>query len=434
MLSWHVIISYLKILNDEVSIDLVRLLLEASKPDIVLDDSTIKQIISLLTNIYHNLLDNGYLELDMTEDIYDEFLKRIITSSRCTPKYVSGIHPSTLAKKYWESLIPDNIIRVLQVIKKPSVVISKIRQLLGELFNDVFARRRDKPNVEKNSSMNLHENGITIVILSYMRKKALRVLLRSLYEQNHDDIPFEIMICNNSNRVNINKVWYTKLGRELNKFTDLKIFNSSHNWNVSVRYSIATLAKYETILFLDDDINILDRNFVKYMYEAHQKLRPFDILSCWNTLWVNWTEEYIENVGINFNTDPEITDLVETDTCGAGICMFSKSILFNENIQNNPPREFIHAHDMAFGPISAIEHGSRMFFLPSFGMLRFHNQMKKSQLSQETGHYDDLYALYKFLIYSKGYKPVLSRRSLGDRVDSPETRISKILNRERIIW
>ncbi len=56
-----------------------------------------------------------------------------------------------------------------------------------------------------------------------------------------------------------------------------------------------------------------------------------DLLSCWNTLWVDWNEENFSCASLNFET-PGITQLTQTDTIGPGICMFNKELLLNARI------------------------------------------------------------------------------------------------------
>jgi len=133
-------------------------------------------------------------------------------------------------------------------------------------------------------------------------------------------------------------------------------------------------------------------------------------------------------------TTPEITELTETDTCGPGICMFNKQVLFNPKILNMPPPDFPKADDMGFSLIAALECGSRSYYLPSYGMLKFHKQNVKEALYNRPGHYEDLYGLYKLLL-NNGYKPVLSRSSSQSvNKDSPEQRAVQVLPAVKHPW
>src|SRR3546814_17222213 len=75
--------------------------------------------------------------------------------------------------------------------------------------------------------------------------------------------------------------------RRLKRLKDLKVVDSSYNWACSVRYAFATMAKYETVLFLDDDMELLDDGFIRQMYDHLTSLEPQNILSCWTTIWAD---------------------------------------------------------------------------------------------------------------------------------------------------
>jgi glycosyltransferase involved in cell wall biosynthesis len=274
--------------------------------------------------------------------------------------------------------------------------------------------------------------GISIIILSYERMDALEELLKSLLRQELEGMPIELIVCNNSPRVALSQSDSSKIGKLLNRFADVKLFNSSFNWKLKVRYPLATLAKYETILFIDDDFILLDPNFIRYMYETHKTLRPVDILSCHSRLWVEWNEKSCSAVLLNYEA-PKIMELTETDVCGPGISMFNKKIAMNEAVLTMPPK-FPKAVDMAFSIIAAIELGSRNYYLPSYGMLKTHEQKKQGAICANVGFYYELYALYKLLL-EKGYEPVLKRlSSLGIVDDSPEWRAARTLSPQKYPW
>ena len=159
-----------------------------------------------------------------------------------------------------------------------------------------------------------------------------------------------------------------------------------------------------------------------------------DILSCWNRLWVEWGENYCDVVALKF-TQPEITELTECDTCGPGISMFNKRIVMNPQVLETVmwPRS-PNATDMAFSVIAAMESGSRSYYLPAHGKLRFHGQWKKAAIWTHASYFDDLFALYKSLL-NRGYQPVLGRpSSRPGRGDSPERRAARTLPIKRFPW
>src|SRR5688572_30292958 len=105
--------------------------------------------------------------------------------------------------------------------------------------------------------------GVSIVVLSHERLGALRALLESLLRQDTGGMPLELIVCNNSRSVELRASVFSRLGRLFRRFPDVKIFNSSHNWLCRIRYTLATLARHDVILFLDDDLIPVDPGFVR---------------------------------------------------------------------------------------------------------------------------------------------------------------------------
>src|SRR6266478_220455 len=98
----------------------------------------------------------------------------------------------------------------------------------------------------------------------------------------------ELIVCNNAEDIQLSALQDTSMGRLLRLFPDVKIMNSSHNRLCRVRYPLATLARHDTIIFIDDDVVIKDDQFVKYMYDAFATVGPTDILSGCTALWTEW--------------------------------------------------------------------------------------------------------------------------------------------------
>ncbi len=274
--------------------------------------------------------------------------------------------------------------------------------------------------------------GLTVIVLSYERIVSLRHMLGSLLEQDLAGLPLEVIVCNNSPRIRLRTSRFSATGRLLGKFPDLRIINSSYNWKTNIRYSLATLAKYDTVLFLDDDVVLRNRSFITYMFENHRKLKPVDLLSCWNNLWVEWTEEYLQAVSLTF-LNPQITELTQSDIAGPGICMYRKDILTPEVLKVVMGMEFPSADDMGFSLGAAMAHGSQSYYLPSSGMLDFHEQSQTAALYKHPGHYVALYAMYKAL-WKRGYQPVLSRLSPRELKTSPEGKAAEMLVPRKILW
>ena len=268
-------------------------------------------------------------------------------------------------------------------------------------------------------------DGVSIVIVSYNRPSALKILLIQLLKQKLTGIKTELIIVNNSQGKIIKPSRLSILGRLLNKFDEPKILNSTYNWGPGIRYAIATASKYQTILFFDDDIYPIDPFFIRKLYNSFKSLRPHDILTCWADLWVNWDKNQLSTVSMNFSL-PEITDITEVDYCGTGISMFNKNILMHPNMLNIP-REYKFADTAWFPWIPNIIFGTRKYYFPSFRMLKFHKQKTLNALCKQDG-YDDFIFLARNKMLDMGYKPVLSRsHSMKFKSGSPEERASKTI-------
>jgi len=305
------------------------------------------------------------------------------------------------------------------------------KKLIGRLMPLKNAERAaDTPTSTSSNYEPENHDGISIIVLSYERMRSLELMLSSLCEQDMSQIPFELILCNNSPRLQIKKSHFSRLGRVLRKFPDIRIINSSHNWSTDIRFSLATLAKNSKILFLDDDMILQNKKFIASMFQSYLKLDPVDILSCWNMLWAEWTENFFSAVSLTFKT-PQITELTKSDVAGPGICMFNKHILTPNVLESVMPVKYHGADDMGFSLAAYLEHKSQAYYFPSYGMVEFHPQYQKKALDARVGRYKDLHALYK-LMFKNGYVPVASRFSKN--IDSPEARALAILSKHKFSW
>ncbi len=251
-------------------------------------------------------------------------------------------------------------------------------------------------------------SGISVIIISYERMRSLAALLKSLLRQNLDGIEIELIICNNSSQLQLGKSYFSRVGRYLNRFKDVKVFNSDYNWRDRIRYCLGTVAKYETLMFLDDDVVLLDPDFVRYMYNNFKKLRPIDILSCWSDIWVDWRTENFRVVSLTFY-EPDPKELTRVDICGMGISMLNRRILFNSVIAGMN-RIFEEVGDYIFPLMSTIELGSHCYFLPCYKKLKFHRQASKHAICQGDGFYDSILRIFEYLLQN-GYRPLLEREA-----------------------
>jgi len=257
------------------------------------------------------------------------------------------------------------------------------------------------------------EKGLTIITLSYDRKQGLSALMDGLLTQNLNDLKMEYILCNNFNKTNIKASCFSKIGRRIKKFSDIKIFNVNHNYRCQIRYQLASLAKYDTVLFLDDDIVLLDNNFILEMWRTHQNLSANSILSCWCTLWSELKENSFNKIDINFKQQV-INDLMICDTAGPGISMFNKSIVMHPRILDMTP-EFKKSDDMGFSLVANLVHKTRVYYYPSFGKIKFHDQEKtRHAISKEKTYFGFVHTVWKSL-WQEGYKPVIERLTDEDK-------------------
>ncbi len=390
----------------------IELLFQSIKPFHDLNAIQISQVIQLKINIFNDMKGKGYFrddEMDCVLDYISKDIQRII---------------ETNGRK--------NKLSLYQKIQgKARSTFHKITVNSGILKSPENVNRVNQKDISINWA-NDKKVCISIIILSYNRKDGLENLLRSILYQNLKGMDIEIILFNNYPDIDLTKKISKKVLDPLEKKFDVKIIQSKFNWRDRIRYALASMAKFETILFLDDDVILDDRNFIQYMYDNFMKLRDIDIISCWCSLWTNWTDNSFSFVSLTF----EMTDSVELtscDICGPGICMFNRKIILNENVFDIvTARDFPDAGDMAFSIIANMVHGSVGYYLPSSGMLRFHDDYEKNSLHNTPDLYKKRNGLYKDL-YKKGYIPVIKRSSISTVPNSPEMiAIQKLCIKEQI--
>jgi glycosyltransferase involved in cell wall biosynthesis len=277
----------------------------------------------------------------------------------------------------------------------------------------------------------LPTTGVSLVILSFERLAALRELLDAVLGQDLQGIRLEVLLANNSPRVDLRPSAFNAIGRLLRRLPDVKVINSSHNWLCRARYALATLARHDTILFLDDDLIPVHPGLVRQMLGVLETIRPIDILSCWTALWTRWDDHHLTKVRMGF-LYPETTELTECDYVGPGISMFRKRMLLHPAFLDLP--EELQRSDSAWFPwLPAMELGSRKYYMPSHGMLRIHPESRKHALASLPGFRAGQYAAYKAM-WKRGYTPILTTERHRDRTDTPEARAARTLRAEIDDW
>jgi len=275
-------------------------------------------------------------------------------------------------------------------------------------------------------------DGVTVIVLSYDRPRALRSLLRGLHAQRRDGLATELIVCNNAARVRLSASAWTATGRLLRRFPDVKILNSSFNWLCRVRYALAALAAHETIVFVDDDIVLRDDGFLRDLYAAFGALRPIDVLSAWTALWTAWDDDTLRKVRMNFES-PSPAVVTECDYAGPGLCIFDRRILLESGLVAVPPE--LQRSDSAWFPwLPAMKLGTRKYYFPSHGRVGFHAEYARHALTTSPGFRPEMYAAYKTM-WRRGYVPVLERRrGEPDFERSPEAEAARTLPVETDRW
>jgi glycosyltransferase involved in cell wall biosynthesis len=417
-----------RILAKEIPLHLIEWLRCSQLPDGQLTTEQRVSVINLILSLKDAVQEKGIIKADEAGEIHADMLTRVCFATGLAPPI-----PAPAPFRYEAFIRPFRLVG--KAVANPRRAKQEILQKTGDLLTRLSRKNAypPEPGASKASvSADRPAEGITVIVLTYQRMGALAALLRSLLRQKLGSLPLELIVCNNSPRVRLKPSQFSTVGRLFSQFANLKIFNSSYNWRCQVRYAVATLAAHNTIMFIDDDITLLDRNFIIYMYENFRTLKPMDLLSCWNTIWVDWNEENFSCASLSFET-PGITQLTQTDTIGPGICMFNKELLSNARILDLS-RGFSKADDMAFPLVAAMEWGSRSYFLPSYKMLEMHYECHRNSLYTVSGHSAELYAQFKSLL-KEGYQPVLSRNAAGlPERETPEQYAARVLPALTYSW
>jgi hypothetical protein len=273
--------------------------------------------------------------------------------------------------------------------------------------------------------------GISVVVLSYERPHALAVLLQTLIEQELDGLALELIVWNNSPRVQLARAPDTPVARLLARFDDVKVIDSGHNWETRVRYALGLLARHETVFFIDDDLAPADTRLVRDMYEVLHRLNPVDVVSCWTALWTEWNDNALTQVRMGF-LRPGPAELTECDHFGPGICMFRREILRHPAIAGLLS-EAGQADSQWFPWLTSMKLGTRKYYMPSYGRMQRHPEFRHAALADRPGSRAAKHAAYKRM-WQEGYEPVLARQH--DRLpgSSPELRAAATLPLETDPW
>ena len=408
-----------RILGKPVSLPVLRCLQQLKASGGPISNLQARQAVSLLMQSYRKMEQLELIKPGECEEVLSDMVDRIIQAgSASSARDQEAFRPFQRDRWYRPAVLRGRVGKAARVLRgymdgvQRKVRIDPNRGDRAGL-NASAVSVRELPRVQQTPS-DIGDNrerparGLSLVVLTYNRPAALRSMLEHLIKQDLSGIDLELILWNNSSRHVLRRSVVTKTGRLLARFDNIKVINSSDNWESRARYGIATVAANDVVMFLDDDVLLLDRQFVQYMYRTFLGLRDVDILSCWNRLWVDWSDQHLDSVGVQFS-EPTAAELTETDTVGSGISMFNKRILLSPRVMQEVtyPR-VATAYDLALPLIAALELGSRSYYLPSYGMLQFHRQWKKGAMMTRPGRNESRLRLHKLLL-ADGYIPVLAR-------------------------
>jgi len=168
------------------------------------------------------------------------------------------------------------------------------------------------------------------------------------------------------------------------------------------------------------------------MYDTLMGLGEYDIVSCWNMLWTRWTDSELFHVSASL-LDGDLTELTKTDTCGPGISMFNKQLLFDARAQKHVITWNIpDAGDYALGLLSQMVWGGTTYAIPAFKRVAFSEEFQKNALHiKEPNFVSDRMRLFKEML-NNGYTPVIQRESFDE--NSPEMKLIQRMEERSKNW
>ncbi len=183
--------------------------------------------------------------------------------------------------------------------------------------------------------------GISVVVVSYNSETIIGPTLMNLFNQKiANSIPWEIILVNNNstdNTVDISQ----KLALQYN-YLNFRIENEPKPGTAFARFKGVSIAKYETICFVDDDNRIAD-NFIEKAFNLMQN-KDIGILGCggegeYETAPPTWFESEKEAYAIGSLYPNESLIDVTFDANVPTACMcIRKEIFENLKTQNWKPQ------------------------------------------------------------------------------------------------
>jgi glycosyltransferase involved in cell wall biosynthesis len=395
-----------QLLGEEVSLKTVKWLDSAQKGDAVFEINRQKMLIEFLHDVYSEMIERGIIPEEDSGEVYADLLERIVRVGQAGESAISKTSSAQIVDKLrWAASNP----------------LKAGRKVFGAGKADALSADA-MPENKQSATVQTRINQLSVVVLTHEREAGLTSLLKSLLMQKMAGQKYELILINNSPDSFFSQSANDKLGKLIAQFEDCKVVNNSHNWRTPIRYAMATLASSERVLFLDDDLRLLDEYFLSDMLSSFRELEPTDILSCWNELWLEWGEKHLRSVALDFLT-PGIEEMILSDTIGPGIAMFKRSLLLEPTImdmamQKNQEQPIVS--DMGFPLTASMTSKSHKYYFPAYGRLAFHEEAHKGAIYQIPKRHSDLLNLYKGLKKS-GYIPVMDQLD-----DLPENQAERV--------
>jgi len=386
-----------QLLEQEVPLKVIKWMDNSQQEDCALKQEQQKAVLELIYELYSAMRERGIIREEDDAAVYSDLLERILQVGKCGDGGQKGESSESFGSKIsWAISNPGKAAKKLLVPGKGS--------------GDRESSQKQEGGNRASAALNEGQADLSIIVLTHQREAGLTELLESLLTQHTNAPVYELILVNNSPERKLGRSSDGKVGKLIDEFSDSKIINNSHNWGTKARYSVAALASSETILFLDDDLILLDEHFLEDMYSAYLGLNSVDILSCWNELWLEWGEEKLRSVALDFLT-PGIDEMILSDSVGPGIAMFNRNLLHNPKImdvamQRNQENPIVS--DMGFSLAASMFAGSEKYYFPAYGKLAFHEEAHSGAIYQIPKRHQDLLGLYKRLS-REGFKPVMER-------------------------
>ena len=242
----------------------------------------------------------------------------------------------------------------------------------------------------------------------------------ALLSQDLVDIPSEIIVVNNDPETVFRPSRWSKLGKLFRANPQIKLVNAQNDWMSIIRWGMVYMAHYDTVLTLDDDIVFQDKDIVKDMYDTLMCLDKYDIVSCWNSIWTQWTE-----------TEYEYARAIFLD---AGIDRVDQNRYLrirNQHLQqrvdsgcarsaaSHHPR---YAAGCRYGAGTAVEYAVEWHNLCNADVWagRIPCRIPEECAARTAGLLPERHRLYKLML-ENGYKPLITRETLAE--NSPEMKL-----------